>query len=188
MKDKLVIVSGPSGAGKSTIVKHLLDKGIRLEFSVSATTRQPRENEKNGREYYFLSVEEFRRRIRKGDFIEWEEVYKDQLYGTLKEEIDRILEKGNHVLFDVDVKGGINLKKIFGHKAISVFLMPPSKKELEKRLRQRGTDDPLKIKMRLSKAQKEMKLANQFDSIVINDNLEQAVNEVYNLVKSFIEN
>jgi len=186
MKDKLVIVSGPSGAGKSTIVKHLLDKGIGLEFSVSATTRQPRESEKNGREYYFLSVEEFKRRIRKGDFIEWEEVYEDQLYGTLKEEIDRILEKGNHVLFDVDVKGGINLKKIFGHKAISVFLMPPSKKELEKRLRHRGTDDPLKIKMRLSKAQEEMKLADQFDNIVINKDLEQAVNEVYNIVSSFI--
>ena len=186
MKDKLVIVSGPSGAGKSTIVKHLLDKGIRLEFSVSATTRQPRESEKNGREYYFLSVEEFKRRIRKGDFIEWEEVYKDQLYGTLKEEIDRILEKDNHVLFDVDVKGGINLKKIFGHKAISVFLMPPSKKELEKRLRHRGTDDPLKIKMRLSKAQEEMKLADQFDNIVINKDLEQAVNEVYIIVSSFI--
>jgi len=186
MKDKLVIISAPSGAGKSTIVKHLLDKAIKLEFSVSATTRQPRGNERNGREYYFLSVDEFRKRIRDGDFIEWEEVYKDQLYGTLKEEIDRILEKGNHVLFDVDVKGGINLKKIFGHKAISVFLMPPSKKELEKRLRQRGTDDPLKIKMRLSKAQKEMKLANQFDSIVINDNLEQAVNEVYIIVSSFI--
>ena len=186
MKDKLVIISAPSGAGKSTIVKHLLDKAIKLEFSVSATTRQPRGNERNGREYYFLSVDEFRKRIRDGDFIEWEEVYKDQLYGTLKEEIDRILEKGNHVLFDVDVKGGMNLKKIFGHKAISIFLMPPSKKELEKRLRQRGTDDPLKIKMRLSKAQKEMKLANQFDSIVINDNLEQAVNEVYIIVSSFI--
>jgi len=186
MKDKLVIISAPSGAGKSTIVSHLLESGISLEFSVSATTRQPRGYERNGKEYYFLTVEEFRKRIRNGDFIEWEEVYKEQFYGTLKEEIERIRTNGNHPLFDVDVKGGINLKKIFRHEAISIFVMPPSKKELEKRLRMRGTDDSSGIRMRVAKAQEEIKLADQFDNIVINDRLEQTVNEVYNIVNSFV--
>jgi len=188
MKGKIVIISAPSGAGKSTIVKHLLEKGLNLEFSISATTRTPRGKEKDGKEYYFLSVEEFRKRIRRGEFIEWEEVYKNQLYGTLKSEIDRIWSNGNNVLFDVDVKGGINLKSIFGHKAISIFIMPPSVKELEKRLVQRGTDDPVKIRMRVEKAAEEMKLADQFDSIAINDNLGKTQNEVYNLVKGFICN
>jgi guanylate kinase len=188
MKGKLVIISAPSGAGKTTIVRHLLDSSINLEFSVSATTRAPRGNEKDGREYYFLSVEEFRKRVKKGDFIEWEEVYKDQLYGTLKSEIDRIWSNGNHVLFDVDVKGGIHLKDIFRLEAISIFIMPPSVKELEKRLILRGTDTKAKIKMRVTKAQEEMKQADEFDNIVINDNLEQAKNDVYNLVYSFIKN
>ncbi len=188
MKGKLVIISAPSGAGKTTIVRHLLDSSINLEFSVSATTRAPRGNEKDGREYYFLSVEEFRKRVKKGDFIEWEEVYKDQLYGTLKSEIDRIWSNGNHVLFDVDVKGGIHLKDIFRLEAISIFIMPPSVKELKKRLILRGTDTKAKIKMRVTKAQEEMKQAAEFDNIVINDNLEQAQNDVYNLVYSFIKN
>ena len=186
MKGKIVIISAPSGAGKSTIVNHLLGKDLYLEFSISATTRTPRGKEKNGKEYYFLSVEEFRKKIRREEFIEWEEVYKNQLYGTLKSEIDRIWANGNHVLFDVDVKGGINLKNIFGHNAISIFIMPPSVKELEKRLVQRGTDDPAKIRMRVEKAEEEMKLADQFDSIAINDNLGKTQNEVYNLVKDFI--
>jgi len=188
MKGKIVIISAPSGAGKSTIVRHLLKKGLNLEFSISATTRTPRGKEKNGKEYYFLSVEEFRKKIRREEFIEWEEVYKNQLYGTLKSEIDRIWANGNHVLFDVDVKGGINLKSIFGHKAISIFIMPPSVKELEKRLVQRGTDNPAKIRMRLEKAEEEMKLADQFDSIAINDNLGKTQNEVSKLVKGFICN
>jgi guanylate kinase len=187
MKGKLVIISAPSGAGKSTIIRHLLDSGINLEFSISATTRAPRGREKNGIEYYFLSVDDFRTRVGKGDFIEWEEVYKDQLYGTLKSEIDRIWSHGNHVLFDVDVKGGINLKEIFKHEAISIFIMPPSTGELEKRLLLRGTDSPEKIKMRVAKATEEMKLADQFDNIVINDNLQQAENDVYRIVSSFIE-
>jgi guanylate kinase len=187
MNGKMVIISAPSGAGKSTMIRHLLEKGVKLEFSVSATTRKPRVNEKNGVEYYFLSVAEFKKKIAKGDFVEWEEVYKNQYYGTLKSEIDRIWAKGNHVLFDVDVKGGINLKKIFGHNAISIFIMPPSVRELEKRLLRRGTDDPSLIRTRVSKAAQEIKLADEFDNIVINDNLEMAEREVYDLVKGFID-
>ena len=174
MSGKLIIISAPSGAGKSTIVRYLMQQDLRLEFSVSATTREPRGDEKHGKEYYFIPVDEFRRRINQGDFIEWQEVYKDQYYGTLKEELERITINGNNVLFDVDVNGGINLKKIFGTKAISIFLMPPSQRELEKRLLTRGTDNPEKIRMRVKKAREEMKLAGHFDYIVINDWLELA--------------
>ena len=188
MKGKLVIISAPSGAGKSTIVRHLLGSKLNLEFSVSATTRPPRGVEKNGREYYFLSVDDFRKRIENEDFVEWEEVYRDQLYGTLKSEIDRIWAAGNNVLFDVDVKGGINLKNIFRHDAISIFIMPPSIGELEKRLLKRGTDTQEKIEMRVAKATEEMKLADMFDNIVVNDRLEMAENDVYNIVKGFIDN
>jgi guanylate kinase len=188
MKGKLVIISAPSGAGKTTIVRYLLNCGINLEFSVSATTRAPRGKERDGREYFFLSVDEFRKRIKNGDFLEWEEVYEDHLYGTLRSEIERIRADGHHVLFDVDVKGGIHLKDIFRLDAVSIFLMPPSVKVLEKRLLLRGTDNPAKIKTRVAKAQEEMKQADQFDNIVINDNLEQAQNDVFNIVNSFIKN
>jgi len=186
MEGKLVIISAPSGAGKTTIVNHLLRKGLDLEFSVSATTRAPRGKEKNGKEYYFISAEDFREKIRKNEFTEWQEVYKDQFYGTLKSEIERIWADKKHVIFDVDVKGGINLKNIFGDKAISIFIMPPSVKEVEKRLINRATDDRSKIKVRVEKAIEEMKLADNFDHIVINDNLERAKNEVYEMVKSFL--
>lgn len=186
MKGKLVIISGPSGAGKSTIVKHLLDSSLNLEFSVSATTRSIRSNEKDGTDYYFLSTDEFRRRVSNNEFVEWEEVYKDHFYGTLKKEIGRIWANGKHVLFDVDVNGGINLKKLFGEKAVSIFVMPPSIGDLERRLAARGTDSPEKIMTRIGKAAEEMKLSGDFDHIVINDNLEQAKKEAYTIVNSFI--
>jgi guanylate kinase len=187
MTGKLIIISAPSGAGKTTVVKQLLECGLNLEFSISATSRAPRANEKDGKDYYFLSVEEFRRRIAYDEFIEWEEVYKDHLYGTLKDEIDRIINKGNHVVFDVDAKGGINLKKIFGEKAISIFIMPPSIEELEKRLVNRGTDTPEKIRMRIEKAGLEISEARKFDHIIINNDLATACREAFNLVKSFID-
>ena len=186
MEGKLVIISAPSGAGKTTIVNHILQMVPGLEFSVSATTRSPRGKEKDGKEYYFISTEDFRERIRNNEFAEWQEVYKDHFYGTLKSEIDRIWAKGKHVIFDVDVMGGINLKNIFSTRAISIFIKPPSVRELEKRLLGRATDNPEKIKMRLVKAVEEMKLADRFDHIVINDNLEQARNDVCKIVMSFL--
>lgn len=186
MKGKLVIISAPSGAGKTTIVKYLLEIGLNLEFSVSATTRKIRGNETDGKEYFFLTVDEFRKRIGNGDFAEWEEVYKDHYYGTLKSEIKRIWSEGKHVLFDVDVKGGISLKRIFGKEAISIFIMPPSVAALEKRLLTRGTDSPEKIRMRVMKAEKEMKSADKFDFVVINDNLEKAQAEAFSLISNFV--
>jgi len=186
MKGKLVIISAPSGAGKTTMVKHLLQSGLNLVFSVSATTRPLRGREKEGIDYFFMPVEEFRDRIRNNEFVEWEEVYEGLIYGTLRNEVERILEKGNHALFDVDVQGGLNLKREFGTRAISIFIMPPSIAELEKRLVKRGTDCPSKINMRIAKAREEIKEAEQFDTIVVNDNLEQTKNEVYNIVSAFL--
>lgn len=186
MKGKLVIISAPSGAGKTTMVKHLLQSGLNLVFSVSATTRPLRGREKEGIDYFFMPVEEFRDRIRNNEFVEWEEVYEGLMYGTLRNEVEKILEKGNHALFDVDVQGGLNLKREFGTSAISIFIMPPSIAELEKRLVKRGTDCPSKINMRLAKAREEIKEAEQFDSIVVNNDLEQAKDEVYNIVSAFL--
>jgi guanylate kinase len=188
MNGRLVIISAPSGSGKTTIVKHLLSCGLGLEFSVSATTRHMRTNESDGKDYYFLTSDEFRRRIKSGGFVEWQEVYKDNFYGTPKSEIERIWAKGNHVLFDVDVLGGINLKNIFREKAISIFIMPPSSEELEKRLIARGTDKPEKIRMRVMKAEEEMRSADRFDNIVINDDLERAKTEALKLVSEFLNN
>jgi guanylate kinase len=186
MKGKLVIISAPSGAGKTTIVKHLLDSGLNLSFSVSATTRQLRGNEKEGEDYFFLSVSEFKRRIENNEFVEWEEVYKDLFYGTLKSELERIRAKDKFVLFDVDVKGGITLKDKFGTDAIAIFIMPPSVEELENRLEKRGTDSPEKIRIRVDKAREEMKLANQFDDVIVNHQLDKAKEEVVKLVTSFL--
>lgn len=188
MNGKLVIISAPSGAGKTTIANYLLKQDLNLEFSVSATTRALRGKEKDGKDYYFISAEDFKQKIRNDEFTEWQEVYKDNFYGTLKSEIKRIWADKKHVVFDVDVKGGIDLKKIFGPKAISVFIKPPSVDELEKRLLRRATDDKSKIRVRVEKAIEEMKLADEFDHIVINDNLERAQKEVYELVKSFLTN
>jgi guanylate kinase len=187
MTGKLVIISAPSGAGKTTIVKHLLDSGLNLSFSVSATTRQLRGYEKDGKDYFFLTVPEFKKRVENNEFVEWEEVYKDLMYGTLKSELERIWANGHQVLFDVDVKGGINLKKKFGTDSIAIFIMPPSVEELENRLVKRATDSPEKIRMRVEKAREEMKLANQFDTIIVNHQLDRAKKEVLETVSSFLE-
>lgn len=186
MKGKLIIISAPSGAGKSTIVNHLLEKGLKLEFSISATTRKPRGDEKDGKEYYFLTVEEFKKRVASDEFVEWEEVYEGMMYGTLISELERIWKNGNHVLFDVDVKGGMNLKKKFTLESISIFIMPPSVGELERRLVKRGVDTPEKIRMRVAKAREEMDFASEFDYIVINDDLEEAKAETLDLVSNFL--
>jgi guanylate kinase len=187
MEGKLVIISAPSGAGKTTIVNHLLNSGLKLSFSVSATTRPPRGKETNGNEYFFLSVDEFKKRIGNNEFVEWEEVYNDLFYGTLKSEIERIWNQGKHVLFDVDVKGGLSLKKIFGNKAISIFIMPPSISELEKRLVKRATDSPEKIRMRVDKATEELRFADSFDEVVVNDELQKAIDETQRKVEAFLK-
>ena len=187
MNGKLIIFSAPSGAGKTTIVHHLLKVFPDLEFSVSACSREMRKGEEYGVDYYFLSVEEFKERIAKGEFVEWEEVYKDNFYGTLKSEIERIWKKRKHVIFDVDVIGGLNLKKQYGDSALAIFVMPPSIEHLEKRLKSRETETPESIARRIGKAEKELQTADQFDKIVLNDNLENAFNEAEKLVNEFIQ-
>jgi guanylate kinase len=186
-KGKAIIFSAPSGAGKTTLVHHLLSRFSELEFSVSATSRAKRGQEKDGKDYYFLSPDEFKKHIDQNALIEWEEVYPNQFYGTLQSEIERIWSKGHHVIFDVDVVGGLNLKKHFDSKALAVFVQPPDEVELEKRLRGRGTESEEKIQMRLAKAKKELTFAPQFDYILVNENLESAFSEARSLVKKFIE-
>jgi guanylate kinase len=186
MKGKLIIVSAPSGAGKTTIVKHLLNSDLNLQFSVSATTRSPRAGERDGEDYYFFSIEEFRKRVQNNEFVEWQEVYKDHFYGTLKSEIERIHNNGSHVIIDVDAQGGINLKNKFGNQAAALFIMPPSVVELETRLIVRGKDSPEKIRMRVEKAEAEIKLANQFDFVIVNRELDRAMKEVVAIVSSFL--
>lgn len=187
MEGKLVIISAPSGAGKTTIVKHLLDSGLKLSFSVSATTRKPRVCEIDGADYFFLSVSEFKKRVDNNEFVEWEEVYKDNFYGTLKSEIERIWKSGNHVIFDVDVKGGIKLKKIFGNISIAIFIMPPTIEELENRLLKRNTENADHLKMRVAKAKEEMSLAEEFDMVIVNHQLDKAKEESLKLVSSFLK-
>jgi guanylate kinase len=183
---KLIIFSAPSGSGKTTIVKHLLSKGLNLEFSISACSRPPRGQEQNGKDYYFLTAEEFQSKVQNNEFVEWEEVYEGRYYGTLWSEMERIWDKGNHVLFDVDVKGGISLKKKFGSQALSVFVMPPSLDELRKRLIGRNTDPIEEIERRLAKAEEEMTFAPQFDAVVVNDELGSACDKAIGLVTQFL--
>ena len=186
MQGKAIIFSAPSGAGKTTIVHHLLDSIPELEFSVSACSRPKRANEVHGTDYYFLSIDEFKKRIAEDKFLEWEEVYKDNFYGTLKEEIHRIWAKGKCVIFDVDVVGGLNLKKYFGANALSVFVMAPDIKSLEARLRTRSTESEESIQRRMAKATKEIEYSNQFDKILVNSDLEVAKKEAEGLVKYFL--
>ncbi len=183
---KLLIFSAPSGSGKTTIVRNLLERISSLEFSISATSRRPRGEEVDGKDYYFLSPKEFENKISQQEFLEYEEVYKGSYYGTLKSEVDRIWNKGHQVIFDIDVIGGLNLKKQYGDQALAIFVQPPSIVELEKRLRGRGTETEDKIKQRLSKAETELSLARDFDEILINDDLKTAVNQAESWVKKFI--
>ena len=188
MDNKVLIFAAPSGAGKSTIVGHIL--GIwkdTMEFSISATSRAPRGTEQNGREYHFVSPDEFRRLISEDSFVEYEEVYKDHFYGTLKSEVERIWAAGHVIIFDVDVKGGVNLKKYFGEKALSIFIKAPSVETLRQRLVKRGTDSPEAIAERVEKASQEMEYAPQFDYVLINDDLATAFGEVEKVVEDFLD-
>lgn len=183
---KCVILSAPSGAGKTTIVRYLLGEFAKLSFSISATSRPPREGEVNGDHYHFLSVEAFRQKIDSGAFLEWEEVYPDRYYGTLKSEMNRIWEEGKYVIFDVDVVGGSNLKEYFGEKALAIFVKPPSLEILEDRLRKRSTESEENLQQRLSKAAQEMKYISRFDEVLINDELDATCKNARKIVSQFL--
>jgi len=188
MAHKAILFSAPSGSGKTTIIKRLLKYFDCFEFSISATSRQPREGERDGVDYYFLKPDEFERRVKDGDFLEWEEVYAGTRYGTLKSEIDRIAQKNKVVIFDVDVNGGLNIKRYFGDEALAIFVMPPSIEVLEQRLRQRGTESEESIQKRLGRSAKELDEANKFDITIVNDDLDRAVEETKRVVESFLGN
>ena len=183
---KLVIFSAPSGAGKTTIVSHLLTLGLNFGFSISATTRKPRGSEKNGKEYYFLTIEEFKSKIDRNEFLEWEEVYPDCFYGTLKSEVERISQNGQNILFDIDVVGGSNIKKFYGERALAVFVQAPSIEELKRRLENRSTDRPEIIMQRIEKAEQEMSYVGLFDVIIVNDQLNKALLEAEEKVRQFL--
>ena len=185
-KGKLLIFSAPSGSGKTTLVKYLMNAVDGIRFSVSATSRKPRGGEINGKDYYFLSVKEFKNRIAKDEFVEWEEVYKDKFYGTLKSDIERLRNEGFHVAFDVDVVGGLNIKKCYGDDALSVFIMPPSIEELFARLKNRATDCDEDIQIRIDKAEFELTFADKFDVRIINDDLEIAKMETVKVICDFL--
>ena len=187
MKGKLIILSAPSGSGKSTIISHILQEGLPLEFSVSATSRPARGNEREGVEYYFLTPETFREKIQADLFLEYEEVYPDRFYGTLKSEVENKLAQGKNIIFDVDVAGGLNIKKMYGEDALLIFIHPPSIEELRKRLEKRGTDTPEVIRDRISKAEFELSLAPQYDVVIINDDLEKAKDNTIQTVNKFIK-
>lgn len=187
MAGKLIIFAAPSGSGKSTIVNYLLQKEeLNLHFSISATSRAPRGTEQNGVEYFFLSPEEFKLKIANDEFVEYEEVYTDKFYGTLKSQVEKQLEAGENVIFDVDVKGAVNIKKMYGKRALSMFIQPPSLEELRKRLEGRATDAPEIIEQRLARAEYELSFADKFDEIVVNDNLEVAQVEAEALIEDFL--
>ena len=184
---KAIIFSAPSGAGKTTLVRHLMGiEDLRLSFSVSATTRPMRDYEVAGKDYYFITPEEFLKRVKNGDFIEWEEVYTNQYYGTLYSEVERIWNNGGHVIFDLDVIGGLNLKKILGDRALSIFVKAPSVAVLEERLRKRSTESPEKIEQRVAKAQHEMAYEPRFDRVIVNEQLEKALREAEDCVRQFL--
>ncbi|MDC3366290.1 guanylate kinase [Flavobacteriaceae bacterium] len=186
-KGKLIVFSAPSGSGKTTIVRHLLNQEqFQLEFSISATSREARGNEKDSEDYYFISAKEFKNKIKLDEFLEWEEVYIDNFYGTLKTEVERIWAKGKHVIFDIDVAGGLRIKKKFPERTLAVFVKPPDINELIIRLKQRGEESSEKIAMRVAKAPTEMATAPQFDTIILNDDLTTALNDAENLVNDFL--
>ena len=184
---KAIIFSAPSGAGKTTIVRYLLEKEIPLLFSISACSRNRRPNEMDGKDYYFLSIDEFKAKVSNNAFVEWEEVYENNFYGTLKSEIDRIWSSHQHVVFDVDVVGGLNLKKHFGDRALSIFIEPPSLDVLFKRLKNRATENEKSLNKRIEKATQEMKFSSSFDLIIINDRLEKAKKDAFEEVSKFLE-
>ncbi len=185
--NKVIIITAPSGSGKTTLVKHLLSQFPVLEFSVSACTRTPRQNEQHGKDYYFISNEEFQRRIAADEFVEYEEVYQGSFYGTLKSELQRIWSKHHIVLFDVDVQGALHLKTIFSNHSLSVFIKAPSIEILERRLRARATEPEEKIQIRLAKVRDELTMENRFDAVIVNDNLEIAKAEIEKIIKNFVE-
>ena len=185
---KLIVFSAPSGSGKTTIVRHLLkQKELNLEFSISATSRERRGKEEDGKDYYFLSFEDFKKKIKNNEFLEWEEVYRDNFYGTLKSEVERIWAMGKHVIFDIDVSGGLRIKRKYPQQTLAVFVKPPSIDELKIRLKKRETENADKINMRIAKASAELATAPLFDVIVVNDDLEKALAESYTLVSNFLK-
>lgn len=187
MQGKLIIFSAPSGSGKSTIINKLMSEyGLQGRFSISATSRKPRGSEQDGVEYYFLSEEDFRRRISEGDFLEYEEVYPGCFYGTLRSEVDRTLARGENVILDIDVQGGLNVKKIYADRALTLFIQPPSIERLRERLERRGTDAPEVIERRLAKAETELSFAHRYDAVVVNDDLEEACRDAARVIEDFL--